>query len=126
MSEELVLAAVIAKLRVDNPASYGLNELKTLATLPVAYNEVHVSELMPTAQRADGVAASNRYAIFVRSVAQRYVNAQRMREAARASLLHQFVTVGDAEGGIDRAIPDDLISPDDGWFSGTSEYVTAI
>lgn len=127
MSEELVLAAVVAKLRETDPGAYSVGQLKSMSTLPTSYNEVHVFSLLPTALRHDGVSASGRYGVLVRAVAQSYVNAQRMRQKAREALLYSTVTVGGVEsGGIAPALADDPIGLDDGWFSGTTELVLSL
>ena len=123
MSEEAALAAVITAMRAVEPAAYSLGQLKALTALPTSYNEVHVFSLLPTALRADGVSATGRYGVLVRSVAERYTNAQRMRQKAKDALLYKTVTVDGVEsGGIAPAIGDEPIGPDDGWFSGVIEF----
>lgn len=129
MTEEATLKAVLATMRAVNPAAYSLDDLKPMAStaLPSAYNEVHVFSLLPTALRADGVSGSQRFSILVRSVASSYTNAQRMRQKAKDALLYKTVTVDGVEsGGIAPAIGDEPIGPDDGWFSGTTEFVFSI
>lgn len=127
MSEEANLAAVVAQIRTVNAAAFSLGQLKSMTTLPAAYNEVHVFSLLPTALRADGVSSTERYAVLIRSVAREYVNAQRMRQFAKQALLYKTVTVNGVEsGGLAPALGDEPIGPDDGWFSGTTELAYAI
>lgn len=95
-----------------------------MTTKPVHYNEVHLMERLPQNLRLDGTTGARAFTIFIRSVGQEYINAQWERERAREALLWQFLTVAGVEtGGIAPALDNDAIAPDEGWYSGTSEYV---
>lgn len=123
MSEKAHLAAVKALLP---PAAkpYTLQELKDLGTaVPTSYNEVQVAQRVPDGPRRAGApSAVTQWRILIRSVAQKYGNAQEMRYQADLALQEAKVTVDGEDFFIERSVSDDPIHEDDGWWSGVSEY----
>ena len=119
MSEKTHLDAVVALI---GSSAYTLQDLKDAPTLPTSYNEVTVMQKFGDGPRRSGApSAVTQWRILVRSVAQRYANAQEMRRLA--GTLHEAkVTVAGEVFFIERAVSDDPIAEDDGWWSGTSEY----
>lgn len=125
-TEKEHLAAVLALMGGSAQGAYSLgdlDELKASTGLPASYNEVHVMERLSDGPRRTSLPSElQQWRILVRSVAQRFANAQEMRR--RASLLHEAtLTVDSATYYIERAQSDDPIAPDDGWWSGTSEFI---
>ena len=121
-TEKEHLAAVVAFLGGSARGAYSLGDLKKLATLPTSYNEVMVMERFPDGpDRRGSLSDVQQWRILIRSVAQVYGNAQEMR--ARASALHgaSFTVAGETFHPR-RSATDDPIAPDDGWWSGTSEF----
>jgi hypothetical protein len=92
-------------------------------TLPSRYTEVFISERAVPATRVGGI-ESRSWRVQTRAVAQIKANAETERAKARDALEEQFFTVGTVESSaITRGATDDPIAPDDGWFSGLSEWV---
>lgn len=122
-TEKEHLAAVVAFLGGSARGAYSLGDLKKLATLPTSYNEVMVMERIGDGPgRRGSLSEVQQWRVLIRSVAQVYANAQEMR--ARASALHgATLTVGVETFHPRRSATDDPIGPDDGWWSGTSEFV---
>lgn len=123
MSEKAHLDAVMALLTAANAAPMTLQQIKEATTLPASYNEVHVMQKFAEGPRRNGAPSQvTQWRVLIRSVAQRYGNAQEMRN--RAGSLHEAkVTVGGETFFIERAVSDDPIAEDDqGYWSGTSEF----
>lgn len=121
--EKTHLAAVKALLTAAGAAPYTLQDLKDAATLPPQYNEVHVMQKLGSGPRRSGApSAVTQWRILTRAVAQRYGNAQEMRRLAALALDEARVTVGGELFFIERAVTDDPIGEDDGWWSGVSEF----
>lgn len=102
-------------------------------SLPAAYNEISVTERITDGPRRGGDQPSQttQWRILIRSVAQRYGNAVEMRAIAREGLLEHVLTFGEGAAAqttteIEPLASDDPIAPDDGWFSGTSEFGYAL
>ena len=123
-TEKEHLAAVIALMGGATQKAYSLGDLEALKAtgLPLSYNEVHVMErLADGPRRTARPSQTQQWRILVRSVAQGFANAQEMRR--RASLLHEAkLTVSSQTYYVERSVSDDPIAPDDGWWSGTSEF----
>lgn len=123
MSEKAHLNAVLAAMTAAGAQPYTLQQLKDAATLPAYYNEVHVTQRAGTGPRSvGGPPQTSQWRILTRAVAQRYGNAQEMRDRARIALHEATLTVGTETYFVERAASDDPIAEDDGWFSGTSEF----
>lgn len=125
MSEKEHLAAVVAFMGGSARGALtlaDLDKLKRTGSLPTSYNEVMVMERVPDGpDRRGSLSEVKQWRILVRSVAQVYANAQEMR--ARASALHgATLTVATETFHPRRSATDDPIAPDDGWWSGTSEF----
>ena len=121
--EKAHLTAVKALLTTANAFPYTLQDLKDAATLPLQYNEVHVMQKFGSGPRRGGApSAVTQWRVLIRSVAQRYPNAQQMRALAASALHEAKVTVGGEVFFIERAVSDEPIGDDDGWWSGTSEF----
>ena len=118
------LAAVIALMGGAAQKAYSLGDLGKMSTtaLPSSYNEVHVMERLSDGPRRTHLPSqTQQWRILVRSVAQEFSNAQEMRR--RASLLHEAaITVAGQTYYVERAVSDDPIAPDDGWWSGVTEF----
>lgn len=118
--------AILALLNTpeNNAHAYTLGGLKKLAQLPALYTEVVVTQRFVEGGRFGGRSSSTRgWRVQTRVVAQSEVNAQRLRAKGEAALLDRRVTVdGLVSTQIKRAISDDPIAPDDGWYSGLSEW----
>ena len=124
-TEKEHLAAVIALMGGSAQGAYslgGLDDEKAVGALPASYNEVHVMERLANGPRRTArPSQTQQWRILVRSVAQGFANAQEMRR--RASLLHEAkLTVSSQTYYVERCVSDDPIAPDDGWWSGTSEF----
>ena len=123
MSEQAHLAAVVALLTAADAAPMTLQDIKDAATLPKSYNEVTVSQRLGSGPRRSGApSAVTQWRVLVRSVAERYGNAQTMRSRAYDALHEAKVTVAGEEFFIEHAVTDDPIGEDEGWWSGTSEF----
>jgi hypothetical protein len=123
VSEKAHLDAVLAALTAANAEPRTLAQLADAATLPPYYNEVTVSQRLGTGPRRHGAPSeSTQWRILTRAVGQKYANAQEMRRRAAVALHEAKLTVGGETYFVERALSDDPIAPDDGWFSGTSEY----
>lgn len=126
------LGAVLALMGGTARGAYSLADLatykaKNAGALPPAYNEVHVMERFPDGpRRGSEPSETGQWRIFTRAVAQSYANAQEMRRRA-GELRGKSATVGaQATTEIERLATDDPIAPDDGWFSGASEFGYAL
>lgn len=121
------LAAVIAAMGGSTQGAYSLGDLAKLATLPTSYNEVHVMERLGDGpRRSSEPSTTQQWRVFIRAVSTSYANAQEMRKRSSA-LIGKTVTVdGESSTEIERAVSDDPIAPDDGWWSGTSEFGYAL
>lgn len=127
-SEKDNLAAVLDLMGGADRGAYSLHGLEVYKSahdgdLPESYNEVHVMERASDGPGRTSLGSEIRqWRIFNRSVAQDYENAQEMRRRAR--LLHEALLVVAGERFyIRRDQTDDPIGPDDGWWSGTSEFI---
>jgi len=91
-------------------------------TLPAKYTEVLVTERISEYRRLGGLGCRS-WRLQTRAVAQIEDNAETERAKAAAALEEQFFTVGGVESSaIVRGATDDPIAPDEGWFSGLSEW----
>lgn len=94
-------------------------------TLPAHYTEVYISERVtnPEYRRVGGIECRS-WRVQTRAVAKLEDNAETERAKAAAALEERFLTVGDVESSaITRGSTDNPIAPDDGWFSGLSEWL---
>ena len=124
MSEKEHLAAVKAALTAVGAVPLTLSDIKGLGTaLPAYYTEVHVTERLGTGPRRSGAPSqSSQWRILTRAVAQTYSNAQNARRLAAEALHEAKLTVDGETYFVERALSDDPIVPDEGWYSGTSEF----
>lgn len=123
MSEKAHLDAVVALLTAANAVPMTLQQIKDAAdALPTSYTEVQVMQRFGSGPRRSGApSAVTQWRILTRAVAKRYTNAQEMRR--RAGALHEAaLTVEGETYYVERAVSDDPIAEDDGWWSGTSEF----
>jgi hypothetical protein len=122
MSEKAHLDAVVALLTAANAVPMTLQQIKDAATLPTSYTEVQVKQKYGAGPRRAGAPSEvTQWRILTRAVAQRYANAQEMRQ--RAGALHEAAFTVDGETYfVERSATDDPIGEDDGWWSGTSEF----
>ena len=122
MSEKAHLDAVIALLTAADAAPMTLQQITDATTLPTSYTEVQVMQRLGSGPRRSGAPSEvTQWRILTRAVAQRYANAQEMRK--RAGALHEAKLTVDGETFfIERSVTDDPIAPDDGWYSGVSEF----
>lgn len=116
------LAAVVVLLEAAGAEPMTLQQIKDASPLPPYYTEVTVSQRLGSGpRRATAGATSTQWRILARAVAKRYANAQEMRR--RAAALHEAKLTVDGEAfHVERSISDDPIAPDDGWWSGVSEF----
>jgi hypothetical protein len=133
MSEKLHLDAAIAAINAAQGEALSIGDIEKIKAdkkqaLPPSYNEVMVMERFPDGpRRGDEPSETTQWRILTRAVAQKYANAVEMRARARAGLLGTTLTIGTGETAVEstpveRLATDDPIAPDDGWFSGTSEF----
>ena len=91
-------------------------------TLPAFYTEVFVTERISEYRRIGGIGCRS-WRVQTRAVAQLEDNAEQERAKTVTALEEKFFTVGGVESSaITRGATDDPIAPDDGWFSGLSEW----
>lgn len=120
-TEAQVLAAVKTFLTAANAKPYTVADLANLSAPPAYYTEVHVAQRLSSGPRRSRPAESTQWRILTRAVGQLYGNAQLMR--SRAATLHEAALTVDGETFyVERSVSDDPIGPDDGWWSGTSEF----
>lgn len=131
-SEKEHLTAVLALMGGTARGAYSLDDLAKYKTtnggvLPSSYNEVMVMERFPDGpSRGSEPSETGQWRILTRAVAQNYSNAQEMRRRA-GELRGKSATVGgQPTTEIERLATDDPIAPDDGWFSGASEFGYAL
>lgn len=123
MSEKAHLDAVVALLTAADAIPQTLQELADTDPLPTTYNEVTVTQRELTGPRRNGAPSeTTQWRVTVRSVAQRYGNAQEMRARAYAALHEATLTVGAEKYHVEMSTSPDPIGPDDGWFSGVIEF----
>lgn len=124
MSDEKTHLAAVKALLPAAAKAYTLQEIKDLgATPPVSYNEVTVSQRLGSGPRRSGAPSEvTQWRVLIRSVAQKYGNAQEMRRQAFDALHEAKVTVAGEDFFIEHAVSDDPIGEDSGWWSGTSEF----
>jgi hypothetical protein len=122
MSEKAHLDAVIALLTTAGASPMTLQQIKDATTVPTSYTEVQVMQRFGSGPRRSGAPSeSTQWRILTRAVAERYANAQEMRN--RAAALHEAtLSVGGETFFIERAVSDDPIAEDGGWYSGVSEF----
>lgn len=120
-TEAQMLAAAKALLTTAGAKPYTLQEIEDASKPPAYYTEVSVYQRLGTGPGRARPAESSQWRILVRAVGQLYVNAQLMR--ANAAALHEATLTVDGETFyVERSVSDDPIGPDDGWWSGTSEF----
>lgn len=125
-TETAHLAAVMALLTAGNASPYTLQQLADLApaALPTKYCEVYVTERFSEGHRFGGRSDKRAWRVQVRAVAQIEANAQTIRTRVRDALEDKSVTVSGVEStAMLRGASDEPIRPDEGWFSGLSEFV---
>lgn len=126
------LAAVLALMGGAARGAYSLGDLEKYkkdngGALPSSYNEVIVMERVPDGpRRSSEPSETSQWRIFTRAVAQTYGNAQEMRRRAGELRGKSMTVAGEPTTEIERTVSDDPIAPDDGWFSGPSEYGYAL
>lgn len=122
MSEQAHVDAVVAKINAVDGRAYTIDQL-TRMTAPAAYNEVYVMRREgDKPDRMGALSETSQWRVITRAVANTYGNAQVMRDRANAALHDSTLTVEGETYYPRRAIGDDPIGPDDGWFTGTSEF----
>lgn len=124
-SEKAQEAAVIALLDAAKANPRTLDQLAGVAdsSLPAYYCEVYVTERPVEGHRYGGASDKRAWRVQVRAVARSASNAKQVRAYAHAALFDKTVTVGGVESTpMTHPVGDDPIAPDDGWFSGLSEY----
>lgn len=131
LGEQEHLDAALALLNAGtNPATrraFDVDELDEMRKKPLQYTEVTVFEATPGSSRSDGETGVRRFVVLTRAVALNAQNAREMRRLDRVALDGKTVTVaGRTSTPLRKAVQDDPIGPDDGWFSGLSEWVYAI
>ena len=121
-SEKAHLAAVVAFLESAGASPMTSQEIDEARSLPAYYTEVHVMRRSPQGPRRNGsVSDLTQWRILTRAVAERYGNAQEMR--SRAFALHgATLTVDGIDYYPESSVSDNPIAPDDGWWSGASEF----
>lgn len=120
-------AAVMAVLEAGGARPMTSSDLaaykSTNGRLPAWYTEVWLSEKPGEVDRVGGSPGSRAWRLQTRAVAQDEDNALVVREKARAALHERVLTVAGVESTAIRGpVTDDPIGPDDGWFSGLSEW----
>ncbi len=126
MSEAKTLAAVVAALTAEGSTALTLSQLSSTAVRPEHYNQVLVTERLQPIRRVGGSGGVRLWRVSILSVGKRYADAQNEREIARRALEDRTLTVDGVESGaLTSDIESSPIVPDDGWFSGSSEYVFA-
>lgn len=116
--------AVMALLTAANANPFTLQQLADVANKPSAYCEVYVTERIGENYRYGGRSDARAWRVQVRAVAKYEDNAETIRARACGALEDRTVTVGGVESTpMLRGASDDPIGPDDGWYSGLSEYV---
>ena len=126
-SEKEAVTAVLAFMGGQTRGAYSVGGLAkyradNFGKVPTSYNEVHVMERLSDGPRRTHLPSqTQQWRVLIRSVAEKYENAQEMRD--RASDLHEAtVVIGGQTYYIERSVSDDPIAPDSGWWSGTSEF----
>lgn len=125
MSEAKHLAAVVARLTAAGSTALTLAQLSSTTARPEHYNQVVLTERPESVRRVGGSGGSRSWRVLILSVGKRYGDAQNEREIARSALRDQSLTVDGVETGAlsDADIEHGPIVPDEGWFSGASEFV---
>lgn len=117
--------AVMATLTAGGAHPYTLGQLANLTAtaLPPYYCEVYVTERVAEGGRFGGISNLRAWRVQIRAVAKSEDNAEVERTKAAAALEDKTVTVdGTDSTPLLRGATDDPIAPDDGWFSGLSEF----
>lgn len=97
--------------------------MQAAGTLPAFYTEVFLSQRAVPATRIGGI-ESRGWRAQTRAVAKTENNAETERAKAAAALEEKSFTVGSVESSaIVRGSTDNPIAPDDGWYSGLSEWI---
>lgn len=123
MSEQAHVDAVVAKINAVDGRAYTIDALTRMKVPPTPYNEVYVMRrLGDTPDRLGALSQTTQWRVITRAVAQTFEDAQVMRDRANAALHDSTLTVEGETYYPRRAVGDDPIGPDDGWFSGTSEF----
>jgi hypothetical protein len=121
-----VRAALVTLLTSGGATPLTASQRATAATsntLPAHYTEIFLSERVTESRRVGGI-GSRAWRLQTRAVAKSEDNAETERAKAAAALEEQFITVGGIESSaLARGSTDDPIAPDDGWFSGLSEWL---
>lgn len=93
-------------------------------SLPAQYCEVYVTERVAESRRYGGRDGMRAWRVQFRAVGRLEFNAQQVRTWIRDAFEDQAITVGGvATTAFVRGATEDPIRPDDGWFSGLSEFV---
>lgn len=118
--------ALIATLNAAHPDANPLtpDELEEQKEqLPAHYTEVYVTERISEIARYGGRDGARSWRAQFRAVGQYEHNAQRVRQWIRDTFEDKSIEVGGVPTtAFVRGATDDPIRPDDGWFSGLSEF----
>ena len=123
-TEEEHAAAVIAALKAANAAPYDLDEIPS--TLPTYYTEVTVTRRFGGVQRNSAQTGTQSYRITTRAVAKTVSNAREMRKRTQAALNEARLTIGGRTSTPIQFETEDVIGPDDGYYSGLTAWTYVI
>ena len=123
-TEEEHAAAVIAALKAASAAPYDLDEIP--AALPTYYTEVTVTRRYGGVQRASAQRGTQSYRITTRAVAKTVSNAREMRKRTQAALNEARLTIGGRTSTPIQFETEDVIGPDDGYYSGLTAWTYVI
>lgn len=121
--EETHGAAIIAALEALGAEPFDIDKLPS--PLPDYYTEVSVSRRYGGEALASSELTSKSYRITTRQVAKTITNARRLR-AKGAGLEDTLLTVGGDTTSPVAFETEDLIGPDDGWYSGLQTWTYAL
>lgn len=118
---------IIAYLNEGPPAekahAYSRGQLGRLDKRPTMYNEVLLMEKLSGVRLAGGRMTAGAWRLLTRAVAESEDNAEEMRRRAAVRLEEHILTVGGIEStALCRAVSDNPISEQNGWWSGPTEW----
>ena len=123
VTEAAHFAAVKALLTDSRP--YSADELDALSSLPDWFTQLYVTERFTGSEsdRLAGISDLTAWRVTTRVVARSEHNARAVRDRNTAALLEAVVVVDGRESTpMRRGATDDPIGPDEGYFSGLSEF----
>ena len=132
MSEKTNLTVILAALNAagaDGANAHTPGDLSLLpeAEFPTSYTEVHLSQRLGEGPRRVGAQSQiTEWRLLTRAVARRYGDAQEMRRRAADVLEEATLLILGEPVFVERALADDPIGEDDGWWSGISEWSFAV